>query len=633
MPSIADSAIHRQLLSRDGRYEMLARKDWKDADYILLMLNDAFEYRIVKVLRETPPYAGYVHQWAQGMTDAIPGYQTWEEILAYTQAALDSPLEDPENPLSTLVGDERQLHALLTEGERNQYALRSWREEHDALKDEVGSLELASIRVSLLDGLRKSKRVPAEMRLLFRKIYYAYKLREALLMQIGYYNGSLELRAGLAFDFEYMMYLIQMKLRKPNRQHWFKAPKAMAAYQTYATSLLPWNNQFSFSYGFNEFSPESVPLPAANWIERELIRCIDDDARWGKLRDHMQWQNPGAAENERWRLRGQFLVGDQRTLTFAPDVYLADIRETTGEQTYPLLNLPALMARCGDEVRLKALFTLILGLTWSDEEWTDNPFKTIPLVTSDDPRREAYEIVVESVKSLRLAQAGWGLDLGNSRIMPNVVGRKANVLVKPEMALKDLAKKLGELSDGEFNLLYANIPDAPRPLTVDHVLKNARERVEAWFDAANKHRKPIYTGPSGHVLSYMNLYLFSLGPRGFPDTGPNLEEARLVLLAALLGANQHHSYDEVMTASHGISYGGRTLEYRDRPGYQDILTINGDPNHPIAQRLRWEAYDVAQTALASLGDKENFPLDGTTNADALKKLIRRGFATATGQRL
>ena len=42
-------------------------------------------------------------------------------------------------------------------------------------------------------------------------------------------------------DVEYHMYLIQMQLRRPDRLHRFKAPKAIAHY-TDATSLLPWNN-------------------------------------------------------------------------------------------------------------------------------------------------------------------------------------------------------------------------------------------------------------------------------------------------------------------------------------------------------------------------------------------------------
>jgi hypothetical protein len=39
----------------------------------------------------------------------------------------------------------------------------------------------------------------------------------------------------------------------------------------------------------------------------------------------------------------------------------------------------------------------------------------------------------------------------------------------------------------------------------------------------------------------------------------------------LIGFNQHHTYDECMTASHGLTHGGVTLEYKDRVGYRDII--------------------------------------------------------------
>lgn len=108
--------------------------------------------------------------------------------------------------------------------------------------------------------------MPPADALLFRKIRYTYKLRECLLGQVGYYNGSLELAADMDHDFEYHMYLIQMKLRCPDRLRKFKAPKAMAYYTTDATSLLPWNNQFSYSHGNDEFGPQQMPIFGINYI-------------------------------------------------------------------------------------------------------------------------------------------------------------------------------------------------------------------------------------------------------------------------------------------------------------------------------------------------------------------------------
>ena len=39
----------------------------------------------------------------------------------------------------------------------------------------------------------------------------------------------------------------------------------------------------------------------------------------------------------------------------------------------------------------------------------------------------------------------------------------------------------------------------------------------------------------------------------------------------LIGFNQHHTYDECMVASYGLTHGGVMLEYKDRIGYPDII--------------------------------------------------------------
>jgi hypothetical protein len=74
------------------------------------------------------------------------------------------------------------------------------------------------------------------------------------------------------------------------------------------------------------------------------------------------------------------------------------------------------------------------------------------------------------------------------------------------------------------------------------------------------------------MLSYARIFLSSEDPSGCgKEDHPNLEQLRLTLLAALIGFNQCHTYDECMTASHGLTHGGVTLEYKDRVGYRDII--------------------------------------------------------------
>ncbi len=88
-----------------------------------------------------------------------------------------------------------------------------------------------------------------------------------------------------------------------------------------------------------------------------------------------------------------------------------------------------------------------------------------------------------------------------------------------------------------------------------------------------------------------------------------------------------------LTAFHGVAHAGKTLQYRDRAGYQDILTINNDPNHPIALRLRWEAFDLAQTAFATISDEVNYPLNEPSERDRLEALVHDWHLVTTGIRL
>ena len=48
----------------------------------------------------------------------------------------------------------------------------------------------------------------------------------------------------------------------------------MAHYTTDAASLLPWNNQFTYSYGYDEFGPQQMPIFGINFIERKLVEVL-----------------------------------------------------------------------------------------------------------------------------------------------------------------------------------------------------------------------------------------------------------------------------------------------------------------------------------------------------------------------
>ncbi len=626
MPSIAD-ALPLDLLRAEqkGPYVMLARQGWADTDYLRLMLNEHLEGRIAEILH-ADDVGATIRAWAAAMAAAIPGYGTWEEIREYIWDSLRAVEQGPDIPegmqRETLLLERLGQEGLLTSGDLVEYNLEGAEVERQKLHDENYNPVLARIRIAVLDRARRN--LPKALRPLFRQVYYTYKLREALFGQLGYYNGSIELRLGLTDDFEFNMYLIQMKLRHPERQHLYKAPKAMRAYTTQYGSLLPWNNQFSFSFGFNEFGVGEMPLAAVLRIERTLIENgLFDPVRWPKLKELMAWSPADLPAVEAEHAALQEIV---EVLRSRPTGLVDASLSSMGAER---LSLPALVAQLrGDETRIKALFTLVLGLTWSSEPMgPHNPFAGL----QGEQAARAHALVFDAVKSVNVAPADSPIEaLQAARTLPNVVGRKANVLLTPASAIGQLEKKLRELDPEDLQDLYGAIEELTgETVTVERVIQQAQAAAEAWFASAERARKPIYTGPSGHALTYINLYLSAIAPdwpavaSPFPNGGPNLAQARLVLLAALVGFNQHHSYDEVMTASHRITFGDQQLRYEDRDGYKDLL---GEPL--IAEQVRQAAQAIAHDTIVRARGAY-----GTQSQDAalVRDVVKAWIETAVGE--
>ncbi len=92
------------------------------------------------------------------------------------------------------------------------------------------------------------------------------------------------------------------------------------------------------------------------------------------------------------------------------------------------------------------------------------------------------------------------------------------------------------------------------------------------------------------MLSYSRIILSNIDPQGCVNANhPTLEQLRLTLLAALISFNQHHTYDECMVASHGLTHGGVTLKYTDRVGYRDIIDSTDSFVHNMVGKPLLEA--------------------------------------------
>jgi hypothetical protein len=308
------------------------REGYQCNDWCIVTLNDAVEDALSKILRfgfdvdhdtsklsATKFIKDQILAWAKHIAGDIPGYSNWQEIYDFTFDALYSPDTVPGEDTSP-IGTEADLVTKISDPiHKRNYALQGKDTEKEHLADHALSLTKACNRQEILDVFAApysaSNPMPRDLALLFRKIRYTYKLRECLLGQVGYYNGSLEFTANMSNDFEYHMYLVQMKLRRPDRLHVFKAPKAMANYATDPTSLLPWNNQFSFSYSFDEFGPQQMPVFGISYIERKLVEVLyldKENKKWRGLCSLLSWnpEDPAYAM-ELDRIKTEFVAPEQ----------------------------------------------------------------------------------------------------------------------------------------------------------------------------------------------------------------------------------------------------------------------------------------------------------------------------------
>jgi len=380
----------------------------------------------------------------------------------------------------------------------------------------------------------------------------------------------------------------------------------MAHYTTDPTSLLPWNNQLSFSYAYDEFGPQQMPIFGTNYIERKLVEVLrldEDGKKWNALCEVLNWEKADLTlVAELYRIKTEFVSAEKAGE--APSFFLHIVvtglmtfTERTGLTSaaghflggnltlfdcgFRSLTLPNIMLHMqDDETQRKDFYTLVLGVTWSDTPFRkeENPFaKEYEKRSRGNPI--AYDLAhLESsdVKDPRIAGNRPALTLRLAKYYPHMVGRKANYVPTPETAGAKYRLKLQRLSEAELDRLFSNIAAYPHGASLadklDSVVDQAVKAARDWQTRAVENHRPIYTGTSGHVLSYSRIFLSNIDTAGCKEPNhPTLEQLRLTLLAGLIGFNQRHSYGECMAASHGLTYGGVTLEYRDRVGYRDII--------------------------------------------------------------
>lgn len=180
--------------------------------------------------------------------------------------------------------------------------------------------------------------------------------------------------------------------------------------------------------------------------------------------------------------------------------------------------------------------------------------------------------------------------------LPNVVGLSGNTLLRPEIAAESYGKMLqksfptGAIPPGAFPDYHGR--GAP---TVKEMAADFEQKHRDWHDYAMGNQLPIIGGISGHTLGYLNLYRSAREAN--PEAAaalPSMERMRFLMMGALIGTKRHHSYDEVMTASHMMPDGA---DKRVLLQYESKLHAG---EHPYADVLFSGDAAVRNTARAAL---------------------------------
>jgi hypothetical protein len=145
--------------------------------------------------------------------------------------------------------------------------------------------------------------------------------------------------------------------------------------------------------------------------------------------------------------------------------------------------------------------------------------------------------------------------------------------------------------DLEYQLYLIQIKLRRSDFRADTVIANqVVQVVQDWQTSAVVNRRPIYTGTRSHMLSCSRIVLSDIDPQGCDSADhPTLEQFRLTLLAALIGFNRCHTYDECTVASTGLTRGGVTLDYTDRVGYRDIINSTDSFIRNMVGKLLFQA--------------------------------------------
>jgi hypothetical protein len=394
-----------------------------------------------------------------------------------------------------------------------------------------------------------------------------------------------------------------------------------------------------FVLGTHDFDDLEAPRFDKSTLEAHLLAIVFDDKRWENLLSLLEWSaedRPLAAERK--ALRDHFAGPDGVPAIPRTDLSLRRIglalKAGPGGPTLAAagqrVTLENVLAQLGGAERATTTFlTRHLGLPWTDEVFRlERNLLRFLRAHGTDAQRAKASAALKAEYHEDLEQECWETDLPAERLsMAKAVfetkGEDPGILGQQSTVMEVFEARLEAMSDAQRDALYANV--ASRPPSIEEIRRQANGATQAWLASALEHRKPIQAGPCGRAAAAIGLY----AAHGRPG-GPTLEECRVVMLASLAGRGRPYTYDEVMTGCHGLKDRTQALTYADRPGYQDIMSIGGRRDHPIADAFKAAARQIAEHELAKVAA---LPSDERARSAWYAEAVNRWFTAATGAAL
>lgn len=396
------------------------------------------------------------------------------------------------------------------------------------------------------------------------------KLLKMLETQLPYFGGSMEYRHADKDNLEYWIYHMSTLTKDPQRQYSADSPRAafpkpMMDYRTRKGGKVPHHNQRNLGTGIVELGWDELPETFKSMMNKALQDVFTESE--AAVAEVHQGSTRGSKDSRRHK----FMELAGRDDLFEPAQVNAVALQEALEDLWSKPEDKAMR-----EEQRKMIFGDILMVPWSKAH-----------IPTDDER--------------------FKYNLGE---VPheNVAGVMGNALEMPAKARNRYSEDLKRFeNDSELEIF--NHERQSGELNRDEILDEFAQKHESWYESAKENHKPIIGGISGHTLGYLNLYEQALAntmswernmlkrisrarKAGKEEAAnrlkqrleeqrtkrreqyPKMEVLRASMLGALIGEKRHHSYDEVMAASHGIPThdDNQQMGYNHPDSYKDVLS-------------------------------------------------------------